>query len=168
MKHCLSQIDEACTVYDLREIFNKCESKVKISSVCEAFFERIHFLQKSTVRRLDLLSLEALKEDIELATDKKFEEKRIQKIDYDLEHEDDLLGTFDASEEEDLWPRIEKQLIFRALRDNYDNRSMAAKSLGVNVRTLRNKLYLYTGKKSGFSCEEYGKQNKLKGVNCHA
>ena len=38
---------------------------------------------------------------------------------------------------------MEEQLIYQALKKANNNRTLAAKALGISVRTLRNKLKLY-------------------------
>lgn len=161
IKRYIVEVNQACNVYDLREVLNKCGAKIKDPHLRDAMFARLEILTEWAVHSLDVLSLEDLKEDIEIATGHKYAThlKNIHKIEFDIEHADDLLGEFDASSEKDLWARVEKQLVFRALRDNDDNRTKAAECLGISIRTLRNKLNLYMGRTGGSTVDEYGKQS---------
>ena len=58
-----------------------------------------------------------------------------------LENQDEAAGSKSVSVRE-----MEEQLIFQTLQQVNDNRTQAAKRLGISVRTLRNKLKAYREK----------------------
>jgi DNA-binding NtrC family response regulator len=58
------------------------------------------------------------------------------------EHEPDSTATFSVSAGYTV-REMEKELIFRTLKDVNDNRTQAAELLGISIRTLRNKLREY-------------------------
>ncbi len=63
----------------------------------------------------------------------------------DLAGEMDTVGREAAAVDPDLTLRdMERELILRKLRRTGGNRTQAARELGISVRTLRNKLHLYT------------------------
>ena len=108
-------------------------------------------IETGAMRRERLGDIEAIKEERVKAKEER-EERLLRTIEgctgkeeaSDSDNSGQLLAGFDASRELNLWKRVEKEIIIKALRDCKYNRTFTARVLGVSIRTLRNKLTEYS------------------------
>lgn len=157
----LKYIATSISAHELREIFNRTFALVENPDVHNLFFERIDFLRKRSVNGSEVRSLDDLRDDIELELEtqsrlnselKKVALYRIEKNNKELKNDELLINSGeefivrdDLYLQSDLWPKVERELILKTLLQCDWNRTLAAKALGISIRTLRNKIHFYQG-----------------------